>query len=91
VDWVTAEQKVTLARPCDFDVHGWAGGVLVRFEVREGRLSGWSQRACGAAAGRRHLAETSAQRPEWAGFVHRNAELAASLRALTAARLSRAG
>ena len=33
-----------------FDVHGWADGVLVRFEVRGGRLSGWSQRACAAAA-----------------------------------------
>jgi len=91
LDWVTAEQKVTLAQPSDFDVHGWAGGVLVRFEVRDGRLCGWSQRACGAAAARRHLAETSARRPEWAEFARRNAQLAASLSALTAGRLSRAG
>jgi excinuclease ABC subunit C len=91
LDWITAEQKVTRAPPSDFDVHGWAGGVLVRFEIRGGRLSGWSQRACGAAAARRHLAETSARRPEWAEFVRRNAQLAASLSALTAARLSRAG
>ena len=42
VDWITAEQKVTQAQPSDFDVLGWAGGVLVRFEVRAGRLSGWT-------------------------------------------------
>ena len=45
LDWITAEQKVTQAEPSDFDVHGWAGGVLVRFEVRAGRLSGWTQLA----------------------------------------------
>ena len=78
VTWITAEQKVTKAQPCDFDVHGWAGGVLVCFEVRSGRLSGWTQRACAAAAARRHLAATSA-RPEWTDFASRTAELAALL------------
>lgn len=46
LDWITAEQKVTSAQPDDFDVHGWAGGRLVRFEVRGGRLTGWIQSAC---------------------------------------------
>jgi excinuclease ABC subunit C len=78
VDWITAEQKVTQAQPCDFDVHGWAGGVLVCFEVRGGRLSGWTQRACAAAAARRHLAATPV-RPEWTDFARRTAELAALL------------
>jgi excinuclease ABC subunit C len=76
LDWITAEQKVTQAKPFDFDVHGWADGVLVRFEVRGGRLSGWSQRACDAAAARRDLAGTPAG---WADFARRSAELAARL------------
>jgi excinuclease ABC subunit C len=80
VDWITAEQRVTSAQPCDFEVHGWAGGVLVRFEVRDGRLSGWTQRAYAAAAARRHLASSSADRgPAWADFALRAAELAARL------------
>ncbi len=57
LDWITAEQKVTQRERADFDVHGWADGVLVRFEVRAGRLSGWRLRACGPAAARRYLAE----------------------------------
>ena len=62
--WVTAEQKVTTATPDDLDVCGWADGLLIRFTIRRGRLSGWIQRACGAAAGRRLVAATP---PEWAG------------------------
>jgi excinuclease ABC subunit C len=77
LDWIAAEQKVTRAQPSDLDVHGWADGVLVCFEVRRGRLSGWSQRACGAATARRHLDQTP---PAWAGFARRSAELAARLR-----------
>jgi excinuclease ABC subunit C len=84
LDWVTAEQKVTQAEPSDFDVHGWAGGVLVRFEVRCGRLCGWTQRACGAASARSHLAAApdgaGACAPAWSDFARRTAELAARLR-----------
>jgi excinuclease ABC subunit C len=78
LDWITAEQKVTSAQPRDFNVHGWARGVLVRFEVRNGRLSGWSQRGCAAEVGRRRLAATSCGL-EWADFARRAAELAALL------------
>ena len=74
--WVTAEQKVTRATPDDFDVCGWADGRLIHFTVRRGRLSGWTQRACGEAACCWLVAATP---PEWAGFAHRNAELAARL------------
>jgi excinuclease ABC subunit C len=83
LDWITAEQKVTQAEPSDFDVYGWAGGVLVRFEVRRGRLRGWTQRACGAATARRHLARVppaGACAPAWSDFARRTAELAARLR-----------
>ena len=74
--WVTAEQKVTSATPDDLDVCGWADGLLIRFTVRGGRVSGWTQRACGAAAARRSVDATPA---EWARFARRNAELAARL------------
>jgi excinuclease UvrABC nuclease subunit len=82
LDWITGEQKVTgapgaLGDHADADLYGWADGVLVCFEIRGGRMSGWWQRPCRAAAARRHLAETP---PGWADFARRNAELAARLR-----------
>src|SRR5213076_2008485 len=76
LDWVTGEQKVTGVQD-DADVYGWADGVLVWFEIRDGRMRGWRQRPGGAAAARRRLAGTP---PGWADFARRNAELAARLR-----------
>lgn len=76
IDWVVSEQKAALQEPRDFDVHGWAGGVLVRFDVRAGRLCAWRQRACSEAAARPQVSATPAA---WAEFAHRNAELAARL------------
>jgi excinuclease ABC subunit C len=76
VDWIAAEQKAALLEPRDFDVHGWADGVLVRFEMRGGRLAGWTQRACAQAEARATVAATPAG---WAAFARRNAELAARL------------
>jgi excinuclease ABC subunit C len=75
--WITGEQRVTQAVPCDLDVHGWADGMLVGFEIRGGRLSGWRQRPCGAPAAGRHLAQSP---PGWADFAGRAAALAARLR-----------
>jgi excinuclease ABC subunit C len=74
--WVTAEQKVTSATAGDADVCGWADGLLISFAVRGGRLSGWTQRACGAESARPHVDGTP---PEWAAFAHRNADLAVRL------------
>jgi excinuclease ABC subunit C len=80
VDWVTAEQKVTSGQLCDFDVHGWAGGVLVCFEVRGGRVCGWTQQGCAVAAARRHVTSPLDDRGSaWADFARRAAELAALL------------
>jgi excinuclease ABC subunit C len=76
VDWVAAEQKATQQEPHDFEVYGWADGVLVRFEVRGGRLCAWGQRPCAEAAAQPRLAATPAV---WAVFAQRNAELAARL------------
>ena len=79
LDWISGEQKVTRAAAAqdDADVYGWADGVLVCFEIRGGRMCGWRQRPCGAAAARRHLDQTP---PAWEPFARRNAELAARLR-----------
>lgn len=79
LDWISGEQKVTRAAAAqdDSDVYGWADGVLVCFEIRGGRVCGWRQRPCGAAAARRHLDQTP---PAWETFARRSAELAARLR-----------
>jgi excinuclease ABC subunit C len=50
--------------------------MLVSFAIRGGRLTGWTQRACGQAPARRRLEPTP---PDWAPFARRNAELAARL------------
>jgi excinuclease ABC subunit C len=82
VDWVTAEQKMTLASGDDADVHGWAGqrgggrGVLVSLAVRDGRLVRWRQRECTDASAGPFVAATPAA---WAPFARRNAELAVRL------------
>ncbi|MEN3305658.1 MAG: excinuclease subunit [Micromonosporaceae bacterium] len=76
LDWAVGAQRVTLAQPRDFDVCGWAAGVLVRFEVRAGLMCAWTQRECSAAGARPLLASTPAG---WAPFAQRNAELAAEL------------
>jgi excinuclease ABC subunit C len=76
LDWITGPQRVTSMDPGDFDVYGWAGGALVHFGVRGGRLCEWSQRDCVQAAAAEHLAATPAA---WAAFATRNAEVAAAL------------
>ena len=77
LEWIGAEQKVTRLHPGDdHDVYGWAGGLLVRFRMRGGRLDGWEQRASTQAAAQRYLALT----PDgWSAFAGRNAELAREL------------
>ena len=73
VAWIVAEQKVTQLRPeADTEAYGWDDGLLVKFRIRGGRLSGWEQRACGGAAARPYLERTPAA---WAAFATRAAEL----------------
>ena len=76
LDWVSAEQKVTGLEPVDLDAYGWHADVLVRFEIRAGRLSGWTQRECPQASA---LSKVDATPPDWVAFARRNAELAAHL------------
>lgn len=76
VDWVVAEQKVTLPEAGDCEVYGWADGLLVHFEVRQGRVRTWTQRACDPCAAKDYLDRT----PEgWRPFAARSAELARRL------------
>ena len=76
-------------KPADCrEMEVWADGTLVRFTIRRGRLSEWSQGACDAADARRHVAGTP---PEWTGFAQRNADLAARLAADGGARSPESG
>jgi excinuclease ABC subunit C len=81
VDWVVAPQRATTAHhpsgpATDADLHGYCGGLLVSFTVREGRLREWNQRTCSPESARLLVAATP---PVWADFAQRNAELAALL------------
>lgn len=76
IDWVTATQRVTLADAADCDVCGWAGGTLVRFELRDGRLCTWQQRPSTRTAAQRRLDDTP---DTWREFARRAAELAVDL------------
>jgi excinuclease ABC subunit C len=82
LDWILGEQKVTMSDPAagpsaaNGDVYGWAGDLLVHFEVRGGRLCTWAQRSCARPAAQRYLDQTPAG---WRPFAARSAELARRL------------
>lgn len=90
VAWVTAEQRMTLgpdARPPAHPpgapgprvvhLHGYADGLLVSFEVRDGRLDRWQQ---AWADETRAMPRVAATPEPWRGFAHDAAALAARLR-----------
>jgi excinuclease ABC subunit C len=72
LDWLVAEQKVTVADPVDEDAYGWEAGILVRLGVRAGRLCEWEQRRRARPAAL--LAATPAA---WRPFADRAAATAA--------------
>jgi excinuclease ABC subunit C len=76
LDWVTSPQKVTTMEPTNHTVSGWCSGILVQFEIRSGRVRGWSQRACSMPGAASALAATPYA---WGGFMQRTAELAATM------------
>lgn len=57
--------------------------MSVSFQVRDGRLCSWRQRACTELRAQPQVAATP---PSWTEFVRRNAELAARLAKVPAAR-----
>jgi excinuclease ABC subunit C len=77
--WIASTQRVTTLADSNVDVYGWCGGLLVRYEIRAGRLSAWTQRACGPARARSYVEQSP---HEWTDFAERNAKLAAALAAL---------
>jgi excinuclease ABC subunit C len=78
LDWITAEQKVTMSTVdcADVDVCGWAAGILVRFELRGGRVRTWTQWRCSESSAASGLAATPVR---WRPFAERAATLAAGL------------
>ena len=77
VDWITCEQRAAALGNEDADLAGWADGVLVRFDIRGGRICGWRQFSRTASQARRWIAGTP---PAWRDFAAQNARLAACLR-----------
>ena len=81
LDWVLAEQRVTLPDPgSDLHVYGWADGILVSLTIRRGRVRVWAQRACGELDAK---AKVDVTPDEWRAFAERNAALAARLACAT--------
>ena len=77
LDWITCPQRAATLEPVNkATVAGWADGVLVWFDVRGGRLTGWRQLARTKAQAETWLAATP---PDWRDFADRNAVLAAQL------------
>jgi Pyridine nucleotide-disulphide oxidoreductase/Pyridine nucleotide-disulphide oxidoreductase, dimerisation domain/GIY-YIG catalytic domain len=76
IEWVTCAQRIATLDGQDAEVAGWASGVLVRFEIRAGRMCGWQQLRRTQAQAQPRLA---ASPPRWQDFAYRNAVLAAAL------------
>jgi excinuclease ABC subunit C len=74
--WIAEPSRVLEAGP-DRDIHGWADGILVTFELRNGRICDWHTRTCIEADARPRLAATP---DHWRPFAAENAVLAAALR-----------
>ncbi len=76
LSWVSCPQRVTSMDAANLTVSGWAGGMLVQFRIRDGRLCHWSQLPCSHL----HAIEAVAATPAaWRDFTQRTAELAATL------------
>lgn len=77
LDWITCPQRAAVLEPQDVTLAGWADGLLVRFEMRAGRIARWRQFARNLAQAEPWLAGTP---PQWRDFADSNAALAAQLR-----------
>jgi excinuclease ABC subunit C len=76
LEWITCPQRVASLACEDAVVAGWAGGVLVIFEVTGGRMRRWRRLERTSEQARRWLAATP---PRWQSFARQNAQLAARL------------
>jgi excinuclease ABC subunit C len=75
-EWITSPQRVTVQDAYDLVFHGWAAGVLVRFEVAAGRLVAWRAQP---SSWERAEAKVTATPPPWRAFAQANAVIAAGL------------
>ncbi len=74
--WIVQPSRV-LERGPDLDVHGWADGMLITFELRGGAIRDWRTRPCSQRDAEPRLASTP---DRWRVFATENAALAAALR-----------
>ncbi len=74
--WTTSPQRVTRPGYGDATINGWADGVLVRFEVCEGRLARWTQRTQGRPTAAQ---STDSHARDLSELADRSAQLAARL------------
>jgi excinuclease ABC subunit C len=75
--WILEPSRVVDGGP-DVDIHGWADGTLLTFELRNGRILDWVARASSEADAAPLVASTP---DDWHAFTRENAALAAALRA----------
>ncbi len=73
--WILEPSRVVAGGP-DIDVHGWADGVLVTFQLRAGRVADWLARPSSEAEAWPLLSATP---DHWRAFATENAALAAAL------------
>jgi excinuclease ABC subunit C len=74
--WVCAEQAVMDPSSPDATLWGWAGGPMVRLDVRGGAIRRWTTHAWSPTAGPTRCAATP---PPWQAFMTAAARLAAAL------------
>jgi excinuclease ABC subunit C len=74
--WIVQPSRV-LERGPDLDLHGWADGLLLTFELRDGAIRDWRTRPCTHRDAESRLASTP---DRWRAFATENAALAAALR-----------
>jgi excinuclease ABC subunit C len=77
--WISQPQQVT-GDEADADVFGFSDGVLVRFELRRGRVRDWRVSLCSANGAAPKLAASPLA---WREFAAENARIAAALRSST--------
>lgn len=78
VNWLLGEQRVSTLDAESYPIHGWSHGVLLSYEMHQGRVQTWSSRIVSRSAADPWLTLTP---PQWAAFAQHNADLAGRLRA----------
>jgi excinuclease ABC subunit C len=75
--WITEPSRVLDPAP-NVDIYGWADGILLTLELRDGRICDWHATACREPDAHARLESTP---DRWRPFATENAALAAALTA----------